>query len=176
MRRFGTDRRQGCDGGKAVNLEGDQAKVKRGYWRIVGVTLLVLIGGIVVAVAVAYAAGTVEVSVREKKPDGTRFHLIVPSLLITGGVRFVPGDELSRAATEIQPWLPAIRVASRELAHCPDATLVEIRSRDERVSVVKDGSHLVIDVEDAEDTVHLSLPLNVLTAVTQRLEAASPPV
>lgn len=153
-----------------------QPKPKRSFWRIVGLTLLALVAVFALLVALAYAAGSVDVMVHEKQPDGTRLHLILPAGVLTWGVRFVPAAKLSEASKEARPWLPAIRVASQELAHCPDATLVDVRDRNETVRVAKRGSYLVIDVDDESDTVHVSVPLSAVAAVAGALESTGPPV
>ncbi len=153
-----------------------QPKPERSFWRIVGLTLLALVAMLALLVTLAYAAGTVDVKVHEKQANGTRLHLILPAGLITWGVRLAPASELSKAGKEVRPWLPAIRVASRELARCPDATLVDVRDRNETVRIAKRGGYLVIDVDDAEDTVHVSLPLSTVAAVADALQPTGPPV
>ncbi len=153
-------------------MELEKPKPKHRFWKIVGLTLLGLFATVVLAVVVAYSAGTVDVSVREKKADGTRIHLFLPAMLITEGVRFVPADEISRAAADLRPWLPAIRAATKELARCPDATLVDVQNREEKVTIIKRGNSIVVDVDDAENTVHISLPLKVVAAMVDELEPA----
>lgn len=157
-----------------MSLQNNQAAPKRSFWRIVGLTMLVALATLLLVVVVAYAAGTVDVSVREKKLNGTRIHLMVPAVLITGGLRFVPGNQLSKASADVRPWLPAIKAASRELARCPDATLVEVRDRNDRVIVAKRGNSIVVDVDSEEDTVHVSVPLRFVAAIAQELETSGP--
>jgi hypothetical protein len=157
-----------------MNLENTQAAPRRSNWRVVGLTLLVMLAIFLLLVVVAYAAGTVDVSVREKNPDGTRIHVMVPAVFITGGLRFVPGEQLSKASADVRPWLPAIKVASRELARCPDTTLVEVEDRNDRVIVRKRGNSIVVDVDSEEDTVHVSVPLRSVASIVQELEASAP--
>jgi len=163
---------------KGIAMEPETAppQTKPSFWRIAGLTLLTLVAVSALLVTLAYAAGTVDVKVHEKQADGTRLHLILPAGLITWGVRLTPASELSKADKELRPWLPAIRVASRELARCPDATLVDVRDRKETVRIAKRGDYLVIDVDDAEDTVHVSLPLSTVAAVADALQPTGPPV
>jgi hypothetical protein len=157
-----------------MSLENNQAVPRRSFWRIVGLTLLVVLATLLLVVVVAYAAGTVDVSVREKKPDGTRIHLMVPAVLISGGLRFVPGDQLSKASVDLRPWLPAIKAASRELARCPETILVDVQDRNDRVIVAKRGNSIVVDVDSEEDTVHVSVPLRFVAAIAQQLETSGP--
>lgn len=119
-----------------------------------------------------YQAGALEVCVEEKHSGGNRIHLWVPGVVAAVGVKFVP-DEHLRVPPEAREWLPAARVASAELARVPDATLVEVESPRERVRIVKQDGALVIDVDNPEETVHVSVPLLLVASLTEDLEAAA---
>lgn len=137
---------------------------------LLGMLSIVLLTGLV-----AYSEGAVMVSVRERKPDGTRIWLPVPALLVEVGMRFVPARQLQDASAQIRPWLPAIRAASTELERCPDATLVEVESRTEHVLVSKRGDSLQIDVQDDEDTVHVSVPVEFVSSMADEIGARGTP-
>lgn len=139
--------------------------------------LLAVFASIVVLVACTIAAtGIVYVSVHEKKPGGTHITLFVPAILVPIAMHFVPPDEIRRQTKDVAQYLPAIRIASRELTRCPDGPLVEVHSREQNVSVVKQGNSMLVNVEDSEESVHVSFPLRAVESVVARLEAASPPV
>lgn len=132
-------------------------------------------GGLAVALAGAtYQAGMVRVSVEEKRPDGEHIRLAVPAILIHGGLKLVPDAKLQELPADARRWMPVIRIASAELARCPDGPLVEIRDQNERVTIAKRKGALVIDVDSTDETVHLSVPLRTLALVARELESASP--
>lgn len=124
------------------------------------------------ASTVAFGPGMVKVSVEERRPGGERVNLVVPAALLPLGLKCVPDEHLRTASAELRPWLPAIEAATRELARVPDGPLVEVESLGERVSIVKRGGRLVIDVESDEESVHVSVPLKILAAVARELAAA----
>jgi hypothetical protein len=126
-------------------------------------------GVIVLTMAIAYAAGTVWIDVRETRPGGHRVVLAVPSVLVTLGLRFVPDKDLRDDSDDWRPWLPTIAVAGRELERCPDARLVEVKGPGQWVSITKRGQSLVIDVEDETDNVHISLPVGLVPSVASEL-------
>ena len=137
--------------------------------------LLGIFGVVLLAGLVVYSEGAVTVYVHEKQPEGTRIWLPVPALLVEVGMRFVPADELREASTQVRPWLPAIRAASGELARCPDATLVEVKNSTEHVLISKLGNTLRVDVDDVNDTVHVSVPVEFVNSLAQELEARAGP-
>lgn len=144
--------------------------------RLVFQRILLGIFGIVLLMGlVAYSEGAVTVYVREKQPEGTRMWLPVPALLVEVGMRFAPPDKLREASTRIRPWLPAIEAASNELERCPDATLVEVKNATEHVLISKQADTLRIDVDDVNDSVHVSVPVEFVSSLARGLAAASGP-
>lgn len=137
-----------------------------------GVALLV--GTLVAAGVLAAGTGLVRIYVLEKKPGGDHVNLMIPAALVPLGMKLLPAKERQRAAAQLEPWLPAIEAASRQLARVPDAVLVEVESRDERVSIRKLGGALVIDVDSPQESVHLSVPLKLFAAVASEFQAALP--
>ena len=57
----------------------------------------------------------------------------------------------------------------------PDGPLVQVTSPHEKVSIVKRGDPLVIDVDEANETVHVSVPLKVVEVVARQIGRVSPP-
>jgi hypothetical protein len=130
----------------------------------------ILLTGTLVVAGVTADAGFVHVKVHEKKPDGTNLNLYVPGILATVGTHVVPGREIEKVAHKMRDVLPALAVAARELENVPDGPLVEVLSEREQVRVVKDGGSLVIDVNDRNDTVHVTVPLRLVYRVARDLQ------
>lgn len=133
-----------------------------------------LAGAAVAAAALAFSAGTVDVKVAEKKPGGARIHLLVPAAVVPVGLRFLPESERRKLAGELGPYLPAVRAASLELARTEDFSLVEVQSREERVSIRIEGGSLRMDVESPEESVHLSVPLELVARLAAELQPLAP--
>lgn len=138
--------------------------------RFAGGALVLLLGTVVVAGTVAFHAGSVRVYVLEKKPGGDHINLLIPAALIPLGMKFIPDRGRQRAATRLEPWLPAIKAASLELARCPDGLLVEVENARERVRVEKVFGSLVIDVDSEDVSVHVSFPLKLVARVATEFE------
>ncbi len=132
-----------------------------------------MLGTVVAAGAVAFSEGAVSVRVLEKKRDG--HHIRLPAMVVPLGMRLVPNEKLEQASAEMRPWLPAIKLATQELAKYPDGPFVEVRSPREQVTITKQGGALVIDVDSNEETVHVSVPLRMVNHIARQLEALGPP-
>lgn len=135
-----------------------------------------MLGTVVAVGAVLSSEGIVTVRVREKKPNGSRVFVAAPAMIVPIGLRFVPKKNLQQAAAELRPWLPTIRVATRELEKCADSTLVEVIDATDHVQILKRGRSIVVDVDDPEETVHVSAPLGALRHAIEQLAAAGPTV
>lgn len=142
----------------------------RGFFRIVGLAVLCILGSVAVVVTLAYSMGTVTVSVHEKKLNGDQVYVPVPAVVIPLAMRLVRTEDLADAAAEVRPWLPAIKVAAEELAHCTDTTLVEVTNHAENVAISKSGGSIIIDVDSPEERVHVSVPLGAAYMVAAQLE------
>jgi hypothetical protein len=118
-----------------------------------------VMGTALVAGAALSSEGFIHVRVHEKQAGGTNINLIVPAALVPATLRFVPKDHLADAAQELRPYLPIIDSAIPALADCPDGVLVEVVDHTDHVLVTKSGGSLMVDVKDANDTVHVSVPL-----------------
>ncbi len=135
-----------------------------------------MIAMMVLAGFVVYSAGAVTVYIHEKKAHAHPIWLPVPALLVSFGLRFVPQQKLQEASTDLQPWLPAIEVASEELAHSPDGLLIEVVNPTERVLIFKRGDSLVINVDSETDTVRLSVPVRLMASVARRFKTVRAPI
>jgi hypothetical protein len=121
--------------------------------------------------------GVVNVKVVEKKPQGVHFHLIAPAMLAPIAVHLAPRGALANAARQIQPNIGAIRAALDGLRDTEDVVLVEVKEPGEHVEVAKWGRSIVVDVDDAGETVHVSAPIRALSSTVDGLaEAGSNPL
>ncbi len=120
--------------------------------------------------------GAVRVSVDKREPGGRHLHLIVPAALLPAGMYLVPDQQLRAATAGMRPWLPAVRIASEQLARLPDAELVEVRQPGQHVHIAKRGALLVVDVESLRETVHISFPLKTTSQVARRLQELDPEI
>lgn len=130
----------------------------------------VVLGGVM-----TYQAGSVRVAVDENRPGGDHVHLLVPAVAIPTALAMVPEKTLRRHAQKIQPWLPVIKIASRELAKAPDGVLVEVIDADEHVRITKQGGALVVDVKSPDEKVHVQVPLRTIYSVAEKLQAGDRP-
>jgi len=117
--------------------------------------------------------GVVNVKVVEKQPQGLHIHVIAPAMLAPIAVHLAPQRDLAEAARQIQPYMPAIRAALDGLRDSGDVVLVEVKEPGEHVEVAKSGGSIVVDVDDADATVHVSTPIRAISSAIDQLAAAS---
>jgi len=136
-------------------------------------TVLFLFLVVALATAAVHREGTLEVDIRGGGPHGERFSVQIPGLFVRGALTLLP----SRAFTcnldpDAEPWLEFAHRLAVELDRIPDVTLVEVEGRHERVFIRKEGADLIVDVEDRDESVHISIPLSTVRAVVGKLEPA----
>ncbi|MBZ5514686.1 MAG: hypothetical protein LAN62_07555 [Acidobacteriia bacterium] len=131
----------------------------------------VLLGAALAGGALIYDMGGVWVSVKAKKPGGDNIRLVVPAAAGPVALWLAPKKNIREAAKEARPWLPAIKAAAEELGNCPDGPLVEVTNPHEKVLIAKQGGALVIDVDNPNETVHVSVPLKMVGIIAAQLEA-----
>lgn len=136
----------------------------------------VVLGTVMIGGVALYSGGAVKVSVDEKRVNGSHIHVALPALVLPLGLKLVPDRQLQKVPAELRRWLPVIRAAAEELERCPDGPFVEVDNPREKVSIVKRGDSLVIDVDSSRETVHVSVPLKTILALARELEAAGPTV
>ena len=120
--------------------------------------------------------GVIRVDVDENCANGSHVHVWVPATAVPIGLRVVPFHNLQKAAAQARPFLPALREMAKELNKYPNAELVDVRETDQHVRVsVHDGKVYVDAVTDTEN-VHVSVPVQTLEDVADRLEDAAPGV
>jgi hypothetical protein len=134
----------------------------------IGVIGTALVGG-----AALCSEGFIYVNVQEKQPGGTHVNVLVPAALVPTTLRFVPKHNFADSH-ELRTALPIIDAAIPALNDCPDGVLVEVIDPGEHVLVTKRGGSIVVDVNDAEDTVHVSVPLRAAQSAIHQIAEANP--
>jgi hypothetical protein len=132
------------------------------------------LGTAMVAGAALSSEGFIGVRVHEKGADGTNINLLVPAAAATTALHFVSSQELAEASRDIRPYLPVIDAAIPALRESPDGVLVEVRDETEHVLVQKIGGSLVVDVNDSDDVVHVSVPLRAAQSAIHQIAEANP--
>jgi hypothetical protein len=138
-----------------------------------GKIMLGMAGAALAGVGVLSSEGLVQVKVIEKQPQGHRINVIAPALLVPIAAHFVPRRDLGNAMREVQPYMPTIRAALDALREAHDVVFVEVKEKDEHVVVAKSGSSVVVDVDDPDETVHVSTPIRAISSTVEQLAAAT---
>ena len=133
-----------------------------------------IVGTALAGAGILCSEGTITVNVKERQPEQHHVFVMVPALLVPVGMHFVPKEHLAKSAREIQPWMPTIRAALDELRDGEDITFVEVQDGEQHVRVAKDGGSIVVDVNDPNETVHVSTPIRAISGAIEELAAASP--
>jgi len=118
--------------------------------------------------------GLIRVSVHEKRAGGEHIRLVVPGAIIPLALAFVPAKEIGRhMPAEARQHLPVVEAALGELQRLPDCTLVQVDGPGEHVRIRVQDHQMVVDVDDHEDEVHLTLPLSSLRSVMAKVGRAA---
>jgi hypothetical protein len=139
---------------------------------LLGKIVLGMAGTALAGVGVLCSEGMVQVKVIEKHPQGHHINVIAPALLGPIAVHFVPRGNLSDASRQIQPYLPTVRAALDALRDADDIVFVEVKERDQHVQVAKSGGSIVVDVDDPDETVHVSTPIRAISSVIDQIADA----
>jgi hypothetical protein len=137
----------------------------------IGVLGTALVGG-----AALSSEGFIQVKVHEKQPDGTNLTLVAPAVLAPVALSFVPRQQLAEASADLRPYMSAIDAAIPALEDIPDSVLVEVTDPGEHVTVAKSGGSIVVDVNDQEDVVHVSVPLRAAHSTVREIAIANGPL
>lgn len=135
-----------------------------------------VLGTALVGAAALSSEGFINIKVDEKEADGHHIHLIVPAALVPVTLKFVPRQNLAEAAQNLRDNMAIIDSALPALEECPDGVLVEVTEPGEHVLVAKRGGSIVIDVNDADDVVHVSVPLRAAESAIHEIAAANRPM
>jgi hypothetical protein len=143
---------------------------------LLGKIALGIVGTAVAGVGVLCSEGMIEVKVVERQPEVHHVYVIAPAMLVPIGMHFAPQRDLSHAAAQIRPWMPTIRAALDQLRESDDVTLVEVKEPGEHVRVAKEGGSIVVDVQDENETVHVSTPIRAISSTIEQLAASGPTI
>lgn len=136
--------------------------------------LTVAAAGLVLAAGLVYDAGAMRISVREKRPEGDSFRIMVPAAIVPLAIAFVPDRILKQEMPpEARAALPALRIAVEELRNLPDGPLVEVHGPGEDVSIALRDGMLAIDVDSDDEEVHVQVPLGALESAASHLVSAN---
>lgn len=134
--------------------------------------------GAFVAVAGAYVfhEGVIRVDVDESRGDCHHVHVWVPATVVPVALHVVPRQQLERAADRARPFLPLLREVAKELRKYPNAELVDVRDSEEHVHVSVRDAHLYIDTVSDGNNIHVTLPVETISDIADRLESVAPGV
>lgn len=135
-----------------------------------------VLGTALVTGAALSSEGFIHVKVDEREPDGHHINLIVPAAMVPVTLKFVPRQHLADAAQNLRANMAIIDAAFPALEQCPDGVFVEITEPGEHIFVAKSGGSIVIDANDADDTVHVSVPLRAAESAIHEIAAANLPM
>lgn len=105
------------------------------------------------------ASGVVVVDVHEGGPDGHHFVIPVPMFLAHAALSFAPEEAKYIQCEDFAPYQDLSVQVLEEIQKAPDGVLVEVHDGGERVLIQKVGKNLQIDVEDAGEEVHCTVPI-----------------
>jgi hypothetical protein len=121
-----------------------------------------------------YSQGLIRVSVHEKREGGEHIRLVVPGAIVPLALAFVPAKEIGRhMPAEARQHLPVVQAALGELQRLPDCTLVQVDGPGEHVRIRVQDHQIIVDVDDHEDEVHVTLPLSSLNSVMAKVGRAA---
>lgn len=123
----------------------------------IGIGLLVATTGLFSAVTLAlFLGGIATVSVETSEVD---LWVPVPLAVVDVAMIFVPLEEMEDLQREFGPHREVILAALSQLGKHGDFTLVDVQDRTKSVVVRIDSGNLVVDVDDPESKVDVSIPL-----------------
>ncbi len=135
----------------------------------------ILVGTLLVGGALLLQDGIVTVNVRQKQPRGHHIWFAAPGALAAWGLRLAPARELRSSLRDSKEWLPVAQAAIVALEKSPDAVFVQVDGPTEHVRVEKSWGRVVVDVDDANEEVHVAVPVRVVRHVLRELEEIKPP-
>lgn len=140
---------------------------------LLGKVALGIAGVTVAGVGLICSEGMIEVNVVEKQPEAHHVYVLAPAALVPMAVHFVPSRKFGHASAELQPWMPTIHAALDQLREIDDLTLVDVTEPGQHVVVSKKGGSVVVDVNDRDETVHVSAPIRAISGTIEQVAAAS---
>jgi len=105
------------------------------------------------------------VDVREGGPDGMHIIVPVPLSLARLALNFAPAEAKYVQVPEVAEYLPYAERIIAELRDAADGVLVSVEERSQTVLVEKVGDTLEVHVEDGDELVDVTVPLDVVLDV-----------
>jgi hypothetical protein len=139
---------------------------------VLGKVALGIAGVVAAGVGLICSEGMIEVNVVERQPEAHHVYVLAPAAVVPMAVHFIPSHEFGHASTELQPWMPTIRAALDQLREVDDVTLVDVTEPGQHVVVAKKGGSVVVDVNDRDETVHVSAPIRAISSTIEQVAAA----
>jgi hypothetical protein len=135
-----------------------------------------VVGTVVLAGAYTFHDGVMRVD--EEHQGGGHVHVWVPAAIVPMAMHVIPRYHLEHAAEQARPWLPTLRALTKELEKYPNAEFVDVRDGNENdhVHIRTSNGKLLIDVDEADEHVHVACPLAMMRDVANELEANTPGV
>jgi hypothetical protein len=140
---------------------------------LLGKIALGVTGVVFAGVGVICSEGFVQVKVIQKQADGHHINVIAPAVLGPIAAHFVPERNLDHASRQLREYLPLIDTTLDALREANDVVLVDVREPGEHVQVMKSGGSIVVDVDDPNETVHVSAPLRAISGTVDQLASAA---
>jgi hypothetical protein len=139
---------------------------------VLGKVALGIAGVAAAGVGLICSEGMIEVNVVERQPEAHHVYVLAPAAVVPMAVHFIPSHEFGHASAELQPWMPSIRAALDQLREVDDLTVVDVTEPGQHVVVAKKGGSVVVDVNDRDETVHVSAPLRAISSTIEQVAAA----
>jgi hypothetical protein len=132
--------------------------------------------GATLALAGAYVfhEGVIRVDVDEYRPGGSHVHFWVPATTVSAGLRIAPRRRMEQAASQVRPYLPLLRELAKELQRYPNADFVDVTDSENHVRITMRAGRLSIDAATDSEKVHVTVPVETVADVADRLEDAAP--
>ncbi len=131
-------------------------------------------GALVAVGAYTFHEGVIRVDVDEFREGGSHVHMWVPAAMVPMAMHFVPQHHLSNASCHAREFLPVAHALFKELKNFPDAEFVEVKDGEQHVQIRTHGGKLQIDVDAADEKVHVMVPLSAVDDVVGQLEDSAP--
>jgi hypothetical protein len=133
-----------------------------------------IVGTALAGAGIICSEGMISVNVETRQPEKHHVFVVAPAMLVPIAMHLIPKQHLAEHAHEIQPWLPTIRASLDALSESDDITFVEVKEPGQNVRVAKSGGSIVVDVNENDETVHVSTPIRAMSSAIEELAATSP--
>jgi hypothetical protein len=118
--------------------------------------------------ASVFHAGSIDIEVYEKYPNGSSIEATLPAAVIPIALRFIPNEVLEEVRCEVGAEAPyaldVVRAAIREISRCPDGVFVDVQSADEVVVIEKIDGKMQVLVDTPGEMVRISVPLHTVSS------------